>query len=217
VTSHGNPVLLPDLVLSVNSAADGEIARRILAEYRQRGLEKIAEGPRVRYQAPLFASITSTADGATSRWWRIARPGRFTDGHDPQLATHDLRLIVPSPRPPCLAIDGPDFGQNWHCIHLPNPANTAATPVIPIDLPAEERQGINHKAVKHDHYELQPQGGDTTKPHLQWIFQVSRKVIKNHNDIFNSRARSLMLALIQMSGAVASLARHWDDTFVPRQ
>jgi hypothetical protein len=42
VTSNGAPVLFPDLVLSLNSAADSEFARRILAAYRTLGLTKVA-------------------------------------------------------------------------------------------------------------------------------------------------------------------------------
>jgi hypothetical protein len=48
-----------------------------------------------------------------------------------------------------------------------------------------------------------------------WVFQVGPKVIKDHNDIFNSKARSLILSLIQISGAVASLAKDWADSFEP--
>jgi hypothetical protein len=48
-----------------------------------------------------------------------------------------------------------------------------------------------------------------------WIFQVPPEVIKDHNDIFNSKARSLILALIQISGAVASLAEDWAHSFEP--
>jgi hypothetical protein len=45
------------------------------------------------------------------------------------------------------------------------------------------------------------------------VFQVPPEIIKDHNDIFNSKARSLVLGLIQISGAVASLAENWQDTF----
>jgi pimeloyl-ACP methyl ester carboxylesterase len=214
VTRHGAPVLFPDLVLSLNSAADSEFARRILAAYRKLGLTKVAAGLRVRFNAPLLVSVTSTADSATGVWWPGARAGRSTDGHDSGLITHDLRIQVPPQGLPCLAIQGPDFGQNWHCIHEPHPPNGAATPQIAIDLPTQERKGIADRNVPHDQYVLTPRHGAST-PCLQWIFQVPPEVIADHNDIFNSKARSLTLALIQLSGAVASLARDWDDTFVP--
>ncbi len=48
-----------------------------------------------------------------------------------------------------------------------------------------------------------------------WVFQVPPEVIKDHNDIFNTKARSLILALIQISGAVASLAEDWGASFEP--
>ena len=57
--------------------------------------------------------------------------------------------------------------------------------------------------------------GDANERRLMWVFQVPREVIKDHNDIFNSTARSLILALIQISGAVASLAVDWGDSFEP--
>jgi hypothetical protein len=214
VTSHGAPVLFPDLVLSLNSAADGDFARRILAAYEALGLMKVADGERVGYNAPLFASVTSVVDTATSVWWPRARWGRLTEGHDPTLATHDFRKQTPPLGSPCLGIQGaPDFGQSWHCIHVPN-LPKAATPSILIDLPARERRDQNDRDVEHDQYELAPQRGEWTAC-LQWIFQVPKEVIPDHNEIFNPKARSLILALIQISGAVASLARDWDDTFIP--
>ena len=68
--------------------------------------------------------------------------------------------------------------------------------------------------MPHDQYELVPQRGDSTAC-LQWIFQVPKEVIAEHNEIFQPQPRALILALIQVSGAVASLAEDWDDTFVP--
>jgi len=56
------------------------LARRILVAYQGLGLVKVAEGGRVRYNAPLFASVTSVADTATADWWPRARWGRLTDG-----------------------------------------------------------------------------------------------------------------------------------------
>lgn len=90
----------------------------------------------------------------------------------------------------------------------------SATPSIGIDLPGRERKGLDDKNVEHTRYELAPVGA-TDKPHLMWVFQVPPEVIPDHNDIFNSRARELILALIQISGAVASLARDWADSFEP--
>jgi len=88
------------------------------------------------------------------------------------------------------------------------------TPTILIDLPTRERKDQDDRDVPHDQYELVPQRGESTTC-LQWIFRVPEEVIPDHNEVFIPKARSLMLALIQISGAVASLARDWDDTFVP--
>jgi hypothetical protein len=198
----------------LNSAADGDFARHILAAYQSLGLTKVADGGRVRYNAPLFASVTSAGDTATSVWWPRARWGRLTDGHDPTLTTHTFRQQTPPLGSPCLGIQGPrDFGQNWHCIHVPHPPR-AATPAILIDVPARERRDLTDRIVQHDQYALASQRGESTAC-LQWIFHVPQEVIPDHNTIFTSKARSLILALIQISGAVASLARDWDDTFVP--
>ncbi|MBL8527471.1 MAG: hypothetical protein JNL68_07285 [Burkholderiales bacterium] len=107
----------------------------------------------------------------------------------------------------------PDFGQSWHCIHEPRPPR-AATPSILVDLPTRERTDLNDRNVEHVQYELAPQRGEWV-PCVQWIFQVPEEVIAEHNEIFQPTPRALILALIQISGAVASLARDWDDTFVP--
>jgi hypothetical protein len=158
--------------------------------------------------------VTSAADTATSVWWPRAQWPRVTDGHDPTLATHFFRPQTPPLGSPCAGIQGaPDFGQSWHCIHEPRPPR-AATPSILIDLPRRERTDRNDRNVPHDQYELVPQRGDSTAC-LQWIFQVPKEVIAEHNEIFQPQPRALILALIQVSGAVASLAEDWDDTFVP--
>ena len=214
VTSNGAPVLFPNLVLSLNSAADSDYARRILTAYNGLGLTKVADGTQVGYNAPLLVSVTSATDTATRDWWPRARWGRLTDGHDPTLVTHSFRIPASLSGAPCLGVRGvPDFGQSWHCIHEPRPAR-AATPSIRVDLPTRERTDLNDRNVEHVQYELAPTRGEWT-PCLQWVFQVPGEVIAEHNEIFQPTPRALMLALIQISGAVASLARDWDDTFVP--
>ena len=55
--------------------------------------------------------------------------------------------------------------------------------------------------MPHDQYRMAPQRGESTTC-LQWIFQVPKEVIPDHNEIFIPKARALMLALIQISGAV---------------
>jgi hypothetical protein len=214
VISNGAPVLFPDLVLSLNSAADSDYARRILTAYESLGLTKVADGAQVGYNAPLLVSVTSATDTATRDWWPRARWGRLTDGHDPTLVTHSFRLQASPSGSPCLGVRGvPDFGQSWHCIHEPRPPR-AATPSILVDLPTRERTDLNDRNVEHVQYELAPRRAEWM-PCLQWIFQVPEDVIAEHNEIFQPTPRALILALIQISGAVASLARDWDDTFVP--
>ena len=69
-------------------------------------------------------------------------------------------------------------------------------------------------AVRHDRYTITPRVSPDER-RLMWVFQVPGEIIGDHNDIFNSRARSLTLALIQISGAVASLAEDWAHSFEP--
>ena len=60
---------------------------------------------------------------------------------------------------------------------------------------------VPHVSIRSRHW------GPVTDARLMWVFQVGRQVIGKHSNIFNSRATSLMLALIQISGAVMSLAQ----------
>ncbi len=47
-----------------------------------------------------------------------------------------------------------------------------------------------------------------------WLFQVPGDVVRDHNDIFNYKAASFTLALIQMSGVLASAAGDgWSANF----
>jgi hypothetical protein len=46
-----------------------------------------------------------------------------------------------------------------------------------------------------------------------WIFQIPPRISAEHNDVFNNRCSLLTLALMQISGAVMSLAEDWRDSF----
>jgi hypothetical protein len=214
-------VSFPDLVLALNSAADSNIAKSIHEELKRHDLRKTAAGKttagvEIRFNPPIVVSVTSTADIATKLWWRIAQgrsaASRTTDGHDKHLFTHNFLLTArdaicrrrPTER---------DYGQNWHCLRIPTPA-IGVTPDIPVDLPDCERDNVDQKTVPHRRYTITSRG-DKNVARLMWVFQVGPKVIKDHNDIFNSKARSLILSLIQISGAVASLAKDWADSFEP--
>jgi hypothetical protein len=41
---------------------------------------------------------------------------------------------------------------------------------------------------------------------LAWLFEVPPELVAEHNDIFNPRSSLLFMALMQISGAVMSLA-----------
>ncbi len=210
IRSGDRPVSCPDIVLSLNSAADSSIAKRILEALRGRRMTKTATGGAIRYSPPLVMSVTSTGDADTSHIWPLAKPGHKTDGNDSSLFTHSL---LTGPEVTCNRGETVDLGQNWHCLRRPTPA-AAATPAIPIDLPVRERNGVEDQAVPHARYTITPIG-NMHEPRLMWVFQVPPELIKDHNDIFNSRARSLVLGLIQVSGAVASIAEDWEKSFEP--
>jgi len=218
VLREGRPILFPDVVLALNSAADSSIFRQIRDELALRGIEKTIRASfgrnRPNYAPPLLISATSVADNDTGRIWPLAMgpwAGRKTDGHDATLFTHDFALVQEAVQCDRRNI-GMDFGQNWHCLRPPETEIGGGT-AFTIDLPTRERDGVQDLAVPHARYRLTPRA--SYQAQLGWVFQLPGHIVANHNDIFNSRASSLMLGMIQIAGAVVSLARDWDDTFEP--
>jgi hypothetical protein len=204
-------VSFPDLLLALNSAADSDIAKGIRAALEQQKLTKTAAADDIRYSPPLFISVTSTADSDTGSIWRWAqfpRVWRTTDGHDSSLLTHTFE--TGQARVACEPRGFVDHGQNWHCLRPPIPPNKP-TPEFAIDLPVRDRQGLEDRP-DHNRYRLAPLD-DGAEAQLVWIFQSPPEIIADHNDIFNSRSSSLILGLIQISGAVMSLAADWKQTF----
>ena len=165
----------------------------------------------VQYDPPLIVSVTSVADKATGKIWPMAKPGRRTVGHDATLFTHSVSFSTEGVC--CDPRDNPknnDWGQNFHCLRPPEPP-VALTPKMIVDLPLRDREG-ERDWPEHGRFSLNPIGS-FDKSEIFWNFQVPPELISNHNDIFNSRSASMILALIQMSGAVASLAENWQDSF----
>jgi len=208
---NGQRIRFPDVLVSLNSAADSVIHQEIREALQARRFAKKVGDSQIAYAGPLLISATSSADNDTRVVWRganLLHPGRTTDGHDGALFTH--RLVREREGIACQGLAAPDFGQNWHCLRLPEPPNVP-TPNFALDLPTRER------ASKSDippfaRYRLLPMQ-DIHKPQLTWVFQVPPDVMSDHNDIFNSRAFSLTVALIQVSGAIMSLAQDWRTTF----
>jgi pimeloyl-ACP methyl ester carboxylesterase len=200
-------ISFPDVVIALNSAADSAVFASIRDTLRTLNISKSLDTGAISYAAPLIISFTSTADKDTAVIWRLAKPGRCTDGHDEELHSHVFRAtdhnVECHPRP------GPDFGQNWHCLRPPVPA-IAPNPTFTIDLPSRERTGVADRPP-HDRYILEPKAPSEQSP--AWVFHVGEGIIPDHNDIFNSRCASLVLALTQVSGAVASLAQDLQDSF----
>ena len=211
VLERGKRVHFPDLFLALNSAADSVIAKEIIAELKKKQFGKTIEARGIRYSPPVLISMTSTADNDTKIVWRIANildPTHKTDGHDASLFTHEFKLDTPnvaSQRKGFL-----DYGQDWHSLRAPVPAQVA-TPAFFIDLPKWKRNGLADEP-EHERYKLAPLAGSDSA-HLAWVFQVPPTISKDHNDIFNFRARLLIMALIQISGAVMSLAEDFEQNF----
>ena len=104
-----------------------------------------------------------------------------------------------------------DFGQAWHGLRKPQPPGVP-TPTFLVDLPTGERHGPP-ESLTHDRYKLDPLRENTKSPRLAWIFQLPGELSENHNDIFNFRMRLLVMALVQISGAVMSLAEDVQGNF----
>jgi hypothetical protein len=214
----GQRVSFPDVVIALNSAADSTILKEIRKELDAQKITKTLaipsgvsyEPPLLSYAPPLLISATSTADDDTKILWRAANlpwPGHTTDGHDATLFTHEFQR---GPVVTCNPRGFVDFGQSWHCLRAPEPPNVK-TPSIAVDLPARDRRGTEDHPF-FSRYILLPLG-DVRNAHTTWVFQLPPEIVPNHNDIFNSRASSLILALIQASGAVLSLAEDLNRTF----
>ena len=220
VTLDGRRVAFPDLLLAINSAADSGLVREILNEVNKRRLTKrlVAANIGVDYAPPLLVSVTSEADKDTAVTWRVAQgvkrillePGgydvQYTDGHDPTLRTHMFKAL--EVRPPCDPRPGPNFGQDWHCLRFPVP-RSVPTPSFFIDLPEKLRKEPDGPV--HRRYELGPRSHSDRR--LAWLFEVPPELVDDHNDIFNSRSSLLFMALMQISGAVMSLAQDVDQNF----
>jgi hypothetical protein len=222
VTRDGEPAIFPDLLLLLNSAADSEIVKEIMDKLKAQRVRKTFRSTgNVRFLAPLLISLTSTHDFDTRTLWRLAnRPGRKTDGHDPSLFTHTFGVEKASVE--CVA-RGDDwavrsFDQPWHCLCRPKPAG-ADWPTFRVDLPQRAQLNEGPSAgAQHTRYQLTPivkkgRRAAEGKDHPFWVFQVPPEISADHNDIFNFRASLLILALMQISGAVVSLAKTLDDVF----
>lgn len=228
IEKDGELVSFPDLILALNSAADSKIAKTIRNLLKKQGIKKTIKAPGdigICYSPPLFISLTSTADWVTGKLWPWSHLRlRKTDGHDECLFTHTFLEEggVSCPQKE----ERTDFGQNWHCLRYSNPKEKK-TPSFMIDLPIRERKGIKD-TPEFVRYELAPKvritprrflrllparPQDSDPAHLAWIFQVSDKVIADHNDIFNSRCRELMIAMVQISGAIMNLAEDFEQNF----
>jgi hypothetical protein len=209
VTLNGRPIAFPDLLLALNSAADSGLVREIIDEAHSRNLIKRLTAPEVDvdYAPPLLVSATSSADLATGIVWRAAKGFQhYTDGHDPNLRTHDLNVLGLHQCPALTS--GWDFRQDWACLRFPVP-RSQPTPSFAIDLPSVSRSAPGGPI--HTRYQLEPRFPGESR--LAWLFEVPPELVPDHNDIFNGRSRLFFMALMQISGAVMSLAQDVNRNF----
>ncbi len=228
ITEKGKPVTFPDLVLLLNSAADSSIAKEIIATLRQKQVRKTVVSAKVEFLPPLLVSATSPRDMATRLAWRLANlPWRKTDGHDRALFTHELGTGGEETVCAAAALDSlaVSFGQPWHCLRYPDPPK-ADFPSFYIDLPKTIPLQEHERALpQHIRYVLKPLVGKKgVMGHVRnqatyddlypfWIFRMPPDISGSHNDIFNFRSSLLIMALMQISGAVMSLAKGWEEVF----
>jgi hypothetical protein len=216
----------PDLVLLLNSAAGGDVARQLGVEVLHRQLRREVRLNHLRYPAPVVISATSSRDLATRVAWRFGNlPWRKAEGHDKRLRTHDLIWTgqVRQCFPKQLDNLATSFGQPWHCLRSPV-ADTAGRHAFPIDLPTTTplQEGLQAAfAAQHTRCILTPvqptmaNAQEDPRPSPLWMVRLPSKVSRGHNDIFNPRASLLILAFMQISGAIVSLGEALEEVFEP--
>ena len=219
ISIEDQPVTFPDLVLLLNSAAGSEVATDLSNGLKK--VRKFVELGQIGFRLPLVISATSSQDFVTRILWRFGNwPWRKTEGHNSSLRTHTLvctgeeRRCLPK-QDEHLAVS---FGQAWHCLRWP-PVKETDRPSFPIDLPKTMSLRENEQQKpQHIRYLLKPLGEINRRPqqgdpHPFWLVQLPPEISHDHNDIFNFRSSLLILALMQISGAVVSLAKKWEDAF----
>jgi hypothetical protein len=213
VERNGQPIVFPDLVLLLNSAAGSEMSMSLMRLLDKEQIRKTVACDGKTFLAPLIISATSEGDTDTRDWFPRAYPGRATAGHTPKLLTHrvirDTIGARCSPRP--LHHLANDYQQSWHCLRSPTIADDAVTEIA-VDLPQSNDPGSDC----HVRYRLMRiPTNPSTSPY--WIFQIPSTLVANHNDIFNGTSNLFVMALMQLSGSIMSLAQRWPDVFEPAE
>lgn len=77
---------------------------------------------------------------------------------------------------------------------------------MPIDLPQKGEEEKEQKSNCHERYRLEPAEMRKQEGPF-WLFQVPPESIDSHNGTHeNARSNLLVMALVQMSGSITSLA-----------
>jgi hypothetical protein len=233
VTRGDKPVVFPDLLLLVNSAAGSDTAIILIKKLEDLKIKKEVKSGSIKFSSPLVVSMTSPCDVVTRIIWRLGNwqlaipPWRKTEGHDRSLFTHEFANDRQEVK--CVAkrgknLDDWSFGQAWHCLRFPEPENSNR-PAFRIDLPKGfPLDEMNTSKRQHVRYVLRPlaQPGRSNVPESSgkdeyvcpfWIFQIPPDISASHSDLFNYRSSLLILALMQICGEVMSLANTWEEVF----
>ncbi len=199
-------VAFPDLVLLLNSATDSQITSGIIKQLKERKLSKTVACGGILFRAPLFISASSKKDRATAILYPAWTGGK-TDGNDVELINYELARTGNFK---CEAIKGvPDNDQSWHCLRQPAITNDQVVS-INIDLP----QAKDPRHECHVRYQFARLAAKSDYVPF-WVFQVPGELVEDHGDIFNGRARLLIMALVQLSGATMSVHENYGVMFEP--
>lgn len=206
VTQDGRTISFPDMVLLVNSAAAAGVAKKTMDLLHENRLAKRVSSNGLDYAIPLIVSFTAKTDRVTGWIWRLANRFQRTEGHDRCLLTHRLEQS-PTLFKCSAKMTGYDFGQSWHCLRRPE-ASGGQLRSVTIDLPQIKKP----RDECHKRFTIRPVSAEASGRPM-WVFQVPRHVSRSHGDIWNNRASLFALAMMQISGAVVSVALNWGDVF----
>lgn len=203
-----------DLVLLVNSAAESIYAKELGDMFRA-----VGHRGHIQPNRPLFVSITSKTDTATSGWFPLGTflPNIFarrhydwgkkrgpssddvdqheylttTPGHNKRLFTH---RIVPVGEGAHTSSSVPfDIRKPGTCV-LQNPA---------FEENLRHPQGMQFVTSRRDApdeldaWQIEPEPGQ--KPTPYWVLQVPREIIHGHAPIFTPEGRAMMAAIFRIT------------------
>ncbi len=192
--SHRYNSLPADLTLVLNPASDSILSRQMIAALYQEKTENAR---------PLFVSITSTADGATGKFFPLgtsiaAVTKAFNQVGDPGAETKESERAYFTSTP----------GHNQSLVnHVAKKLDESYQP--PAGLTALEIN-LSH-LLSNDKVALPGQGGGLELWQIKrtsavdvpyWDVQVDKSIIANHGDIWNERTKALMAGVFSIANPI---------------